>query len=165
MDRDTLLPLAGQQEYASIPGVSGAVFEVNPHQFARKGRTVIEENTILNDVLDRIYAFLDTKTASAGLPYYRREAKLRSIMAKLDTDLKEKERTYQRERDPHSKGVVNAMSVHLLLSNEYGLLSIKESKVLLDYIINQTHADEEANPIKMKVTGDPIKDNASFMEQ
>ena len=157
MDRDTLLPLAGQQEYASIPGVSGAVFEVNPHQFARKGRTVIEENTILNDVLDRIYAFLDTKTASAGLPYYRREAKLRSIMAKLDTDLG--------KWDPYSMGVVNAMSVHLLLSNEYGLLSIKESKVLLDYIINQTHADEEANPIKMKVTGDPIKDNASFMEQ
>ena len=157
MDRDTLLPLAGQQEYASIPGVSGAVFEVNPHQFARKGRTVVEENTILNDVLDRIYAFLDTKTASAGLPYYRREAKLRSIMAKLDTDLG--------KWDPHSMGVVNAMSVHLLLSNEYGLLSIKESKVLLDYIINQTHADEEANPIKMKVTGDPIKDNASFMEQ
>ena len=67
--------------------------------------------------------------------------------------------------DPYNAGLINAMSVHLLLSNEYGLLSIKESKVLLDYIINQTFYDEEINPIKIKETGDPIKDNANFMEQ
>ena len=39
--------------------------------------------------------------------------------------------------DPYGTGDVNAMGVHLLLSTQYGLLSIKESKTFLDYIIHQ----------------------------
>ena len=61
---------------------------------------------------------------------------------------------------------ITALSVHLILANEYELSTLKESKVLLDYILGQTSKDMESGEAKRKQeTGDPIKDNAAYMGQ
>ena len=90
----------------------------------------------MNDILDKLYDYLDRNTASAELPYYRREAKLQSIMGKLKKDI-DKYDIYGEQ--------IAALSVHLLLANEYDLFTLKETRVLLDYILGQTSNDIEVS--------------------
>ena len=40
---------------------------------------------------------------------------------------------------------IAALSIHLLLANEYDLSTLKETKVLLDYILGQTSNDMEVS--------------------
>lgn len=132
----------------------------NENEFKPRKQTFAEQGENLNQVLDKLFAYCDDQTGSKHQPIWNREVRLRLCMDKLREDLV--------QFDQHRVGDITALSIHLLLSTQYRLLTLKESRTLLDYVVHQLqpegHSSEYAfNP--SSATGHKILDNKTFMEQ
>ena len=141
-------------------GISGAVYLANENEFKPRKQTFAEQGENLNQVLDKLFAYCDDQTGSKHQPIWNREVRLRLCMDKLREDLV--------QFDQHGVGDIAALSIHLLLSTQYRLLTLKESRTLLDYVVHQLQPEGHSSEYAFhpsSATGQRILDNKTFMEQ